>query len=312
MLAIIRRSEAYTQHGALNGSSTMLNTLYWSTSTHHFHDCSPASAQGFGTVLHVAARLMHHESQRQAAAQSTRRTRSAVLLPCHLPLEMWHHILTFLRRTDLEADEAVRTMIEDAPICEIFSTAVVAGVDDHYAWWHSSYREWQGRHEYIGPSYYTYQEPAVSCPLYMAMLQYHDVTQPGYGTDCDIAKMLMACPSASTPHAKLIINQAAVGSADADGREYVQNFDPCGSSGFGEYYGGVLLDETDNSVMTELLIRDLPGDPIVKTKHDSKPTHPGYFSSSKIYKQGGVRKDVYISRELAQEHEGICLSNIMY
>lgn len=302
------------QHSALGGGGTVVNEVYWSKSTHHFHDCSPASAEGFGTVLHVAARLMHHESQRQELAQSTRRMRSSALLPCHLPLELWHHILTFLRRTDFEVDKAFRTMIEDAPICEIFSPDVVADAEDHREWWHEKYREWEGRHDYFGfgdfgRSYYTYQEPIISCPLYMAMLQYHDETQSVYHTDCDIAEMLVTCPSASTPHAKLIIRQVAVGSAAEDGVEYVRNV----SFGSGEYYGGVLLDETDNSLMTELLIRDLPGDPIVKTKSDSKytkPTHPGYFSSSKIHRQGGVRSEVYDSRIVAAEREGICMSNM--
>ena len=114
--AILRRSEAAKQFKAL-GDGNVLAKFYWSTKTHGFYDCSPASRVGFETVLHVACRLDF-----KAPARSTgHRTRKATAQPMHLPLELWHHILSFLRRSDLDADADARLKLEEAPVNDVNS-----------------------------------------------------------------------------------------------------------------------------------------------------------------------------------------------
>ena len=114
--AILRRSEAAKQFKAL-GDGNVLAEFYWSTKTHGFYDCSPASRVGFETVLHVACRLDF-----KAPARSTgHRTRKITARPMHLPLELWHHILSFLRRSDLDADADSRLKLEEAPVNDVNS-----------------------------------------------------------------------------------------------------------------------------------------------------------------------------------------------
>lgn len=97
----------------------MLNELHWSTRTHHFHDCSPASTLGFETVLHIACRLDF-----TPVRSSGYRTRGRTSKPTHLPLELWHYILTFLRRSDLDPDGDARQKLEVVPVNDV-NTAVL-------------------------------------------------------------------------------------------------------------------------------------------------------------------------------------------
>lgn len=91
-----------------------MHELYWSTNTHHFHDCSPASTLGFETVLHIACRLDF------TPVRSTgHRTRGSTSKPTHLPLELWHYILSFLRRSDLDPDEDARLKLDVAPVNDV-------------------------------------------------------------------------------------------------------------------------------------------------------------------------------------------------
>ena len=112
--AILRRAEAAKQFKAL-GDGNVLAEFYWSTKTHGFYDCSPASRLGFETVLHVACRLDFKEPARSTG----HRTRKATSQPTHLPLELWHYILSFLRRSDLDTDADARLTLEQAPLNDV-------------------------------------------------------------------------------------------------------------------------------------------------------------------------------------------------
>eukprot|EP00729_Bicosta_minor_P002016 gene2016-3911_t len=137
--AIICKSEASLQYKArlLAGRGTVLNELFWSSSTHHFFDCTESSAAGFKCVIHVAARLSAQHAAQQndsltkreklqavAPTYTRRTTRSFTAVPTscqvlHLPTELWHHILSFVRRSDFEVDVSSRTMIEQAEATEV-------------------------------------------------------------------------------------------------------------------------------------------------------------------------------------------------
>ena len=111
--AIIRRSEAALQHKKLKTrrssiKATVLNELFWTPSTHRFYDNTPASTTGFDTVLHVAARLTLREPDTTSASM-------------HLPIELWHHILSFLRRYDLDPDYSLTELLATATIVDTWS-----------------------------------------------------------------------------------------------------------------------------------------------------------------------------------------------
>ena len=70
-------------------------------------------------MLHVAARLSLRGSKRETG-HSTRRASTMLF---HLPIEIWHHVLSFLKRSDMDhtATARDRDLLQTAAINDIFA-----------------------------------------------------------------------------------------------------------------------------------------------------------------------------------------------